>query len=97
MLLTMMAMPAIFAPLSMKRKASQFMKLGTRHLPRSGLANRSLTCSRYACATGFDVPRFRFECPACASSDIKAIQGKELYIESFEADTGTPAAGEGSG
>jgi hydrogenase nickel incorporation protein HypA/HybF len=38
-----------------------------------------------ACATEFDVPRYHFECPACAGSDIKVIQGQELYIESFEA------------
>ena len=36
MLFTMIAMSAIFASLSMKRSASQFMKLGTRHLTRSG-------------------------------------------------------------
>lgn len=46
-----------------------------------------------ACATEFDVPRFRFECPACAGSDIEVIQGQELYIESFEADSGTATAG----
>jgi hydrogenase nickel incorporation protein HypA/HybF len=40
-----------------------------------------------ACATEFDVPRFHFECPACAGSDIEVIQGQELYIESFEAST----------
>ncbi len=37
------------------------------------------------CATEFDVPRFRFECPACGGNDIEVIQGQELYIESFEA------------
>ncbi|MDO8989815.1 MAG: hydrogenase maturation nickel metallochaperone HypA [Sideroxyarcus sp.] len=40
-----------------------------------------------ACATEFDVPRFHFECPACAGSDIEVIQGQELYIESFEASS----------
>ena len=39
-----------------------------------------------ACATEFDVANYRFECPACAGSDIEVIQGQELYIESFEAD-----------
>ena len=39
-----------------------------------------------ACATEFDVVRYRFECPACAAIDIEVIQGQELYIESFEAD-----------
>jgi len=49
-----------------------------------------------ACATEFDVPRFRFECPNCVGNDIEVTQGQELYIESFEADDGTAAAGEGS-
>jgi hydrogenase nickel incorporation protein HypA/HybF len=40
-----------------------------------------------ACATEFDVPYYRFECPTCAGSDIEVIQGQELYIESFEAST----------
>ena len=44
-----------------------------------------------ACATEFDVPHYRFECPACAGSDIEVIQGQELYIESFEASTVSPA------
>ena len=43
-----------------------------------------------ACDTEFDVPRFHFECPACAGSDIEVIQGQELYIESFEASTESP-------
>jgi hydrogenase nickel incorporation protein HypA/HybF len=38
-----------------------------------------------SCATEFDVPHYRFECPACTGSDIEVIQGQELYIESFEA------------
>ncbi|TXT37340.1 MAG: hydrogenase nickel incorporation protein HypA/HybF [Comamonadaceae bacterium] len=37
------------------------------------------------CAHAFDVPRYRFECPACGGNDIEVIQGQELYIESFEA------------
>jgi len=39
-----------------------------------------------ACATEFDIPRYRFVCPDCAGNDIEVIQGQELYIESFEAD-----------
>lgn len=43
------------------------------------------------CGTEFDVPRYRFECPACAGGDVEVIQGQELYIESFEAaDGGDP-------
>ena len=45
-----------------------------------------------ACATEFDVPRFRFECPNCAGNDIEVIQGQELYIESFEADIHNPTS-----
>jgi len=47
-----------------------------------------------ACATKFDAPRFRFECPNCAGNDIEVIQGQELYTESFETDNGTAAAGD---
>lgn len=40
------------------------------------------------CSREFDVPRYSFKCPDCASGDIEVIQGQELYIESFEADLG---------
>lgn len=43
-----------------------------------------------SCATAFDVPRYRFVCPACAGSDIDVIQGQELFIESFEASSARP-------
>lgn len=43
------------------------------------------------CATEFDIPRFRFECPQCGGRDIETIQGHELYIASFEADDDIPA------
>lgn len=42
-----------------------------------------------ACGHAFDIPRFRFECPACGGNDIEVTQGQELYIESFEAESGT--------
>ena len=43
-------------------------------------------CARCkACGHEFEVPRFRFECPACTSGDVGVIAGQELYIESFEA------------
>ncbi|MDR3370913.1 hydrogenase maturation nickel metallochaperone HypA [Rhodoferax sp.] len=45
------------------------------------------------CTTEFDVPRFRFECPACGGNDIEVIQGQELYIESFEAVSRDAKAG----
>ena len=45
-----------------------------------------------ACATEFDVPRFRFTCPNCAGNDIEVTQGQELYIESFDADNEEAAA-----
>lgn len=43
------------------------------------------------CAAEFAVARYRFVCPGCAGSDIEVTQGQELYIESFEADSGTAA------
>jgi hydrogenase nickel incorporation protein HypA/HybF len=45
-----------------------------------------------ACATAFDVPNYRFECPACGSSDADVVQGRELFIESFEGEK-TPPTG----
>ena len=44
------------------------------------------------CAAEFAVARYRFVCPGCAGSDIEVTQGQELYIESFEAGSGTVAA-----
>ena len=41
------------------------------------------------CTSEFDVQRYRFICPNCAGNDIEVIQGQELYIESFEADSGS--------
>jgi hydrogenase nickel incorporation protein HypA/HybF len=45
------------------------------------------------CAVEFEVPRFRFECPACGGGDVDVVQGQELYIESFEAAEGLPPGG----
>ena len=45
-----------------------------------------------ACATEFDVPRFRFKCPQCDGNDIEVTQGQELYVESLEADIDNAAA-----
>jgi hydrogenase nickel incorporation protein HypA/HybF len=45
------------------------------------------------CRQEFDIPRFRFECPACGGNDIEVTQGQELYIESFDADSGPAATG----
>ncbi len=38
-----------------------------------------------ACGTEFEVPRFRFQCPACGAGEVDVIQGQELYIDCFEA------------
>ncbi|MBI5784403.1 MAG: hydrogenase maturation nickel metallochaperone HypA [Rhodocyclales bacterium] len=46
-----------------------------------------------ACATEFEVPRFRFECPGCGGGDVDVVQGQELYIESFEAAERLPSGG----
>jgi hydrogenase nickel incorporation protein HypA/HybF len=42
------------------------------------------------CGTEFDVPRYRFECPACGGKKIDVIQGQELYIENFQGSDGPP-------
>jgi len=39
-----------------------------------------------ACTAEFEVPRFRFECPACGAGEVDVIQGQELYIDHFEAE-----------
>ena len=44
------------------------------------------------CAHEFAIARYRFVCPACASSDIEVTAGQELYIESFDADGAAGAA-----
>jgi len=36
------------------------------------------------CGSEFDVPRFRFECPACGGTRVEVTRGQELYIENFE-------------
>lgn len=46
-----------------------------------------------ACGHEFEVPRYRFECPACGGGDVEVIQGQELYIESFEAAGTDPPDG----
>lgn len=46
-----------------------------------------------ACGREFEVPRYRFECPACGGGDVEVIQGQELYIESFEAAGTDPPDG----
>lgn len=43
-----------------------------------------------SCATEFEVPRYRFECPGCGGGDVEVVQGQELYIVSF--DAAEPAA-----
>jgi hydrogenase nickel incorporation protein HypA/HybF len=43
-----------------------------------------------ACGNEFEVPRYRFECPACGGGDVEVTRGQELYIESFEASDGPP-------
>ena len=44
------------------------------------------------CGTEFEVPDYRFECPACGGGEVEVIQGQELYIESFEAAGAGPPA-----
>lgn len=49
------------------------------------------------CAAEFAVARYRFVCPSCAGSDIEVTQGQELYIESFEVDSGAAPAAKNQG
>jgi len=36
------------------------------------------------CQVQFKVPKFKFRCPDCDDTNLKIIQGEELFIESFE-------------
>lgn len=46
-----------------------------------------------SCGNEFEVPRYRFQCPACGAGEVDVIQGQELYIESFEAAGAEPRDG----
>jgi len=39
-----------------------------------------------SCGDEFTVEQYSFICPACGSSDVAVVEGKELYIESIEGD-----------
>jgi hydrogenase nickel incorporation protein HypA/HybF len=44
------------------------------------------------CREVYEVPRFRFQCPACGSEDADVIQGRELEIVSFDGHRADEAA-----
>lgn len=41
-----------------------------------------------ACGVEYDHDRFEMVCPECGSFDVKLLQGRELQIDSIEADSG---------
>ncbi|HSK48550.1 MAG TPA: hydrogenase maturation nickel metallochaperone HypA [Coriobacteriia bacterium] len=43
------------------------------------------------CETEFDHDRFQMLCPECESMDVTLLQGRELQIDSIEADDEPPA------
>lgn len=48
------------------------------------------------CGLEFDVPRFRFACPACGGIRVDVTRGQELYIENFEGGGATPHQDDGA-
>jgi hydrogenase nickel incorporation protein HypA/HybF len=43
-----------------------------------------------ACGAVWRAPDYRFECPDCASADSEIVEGRELFIESFDAERPKP-------
>ncbi len=39
-----------------------------------------------ACGAVWRAPDYRFECPECAAADAEILEGRELFIESFDGD-----------
>lgn len=42
------------------------------------------------CGDGFRIENFSFVCPACGGGDVELTGGKELYVESLEANMKSP-------
>lgn len=42
------------------------------------------------CGADFRIIHFNFTCPSCASGDVEMTGGKELYLESLEANIKSP-------
>lgn len=47
-----------------------------------------------ACGADYDHDRFTMVCPECGSLDVTLVQGRELRIDSIEADEDEPSRGE---
>ena len=45
-----------------------------------------VTCRCLECGAHFSVEELTFSCPACESSRIEMLTGRELSVESFEAE-----------
>ena len=39
-----------------------------------------------ACGAVWQAPDYRFECPECAAADSEILEGRELFIESFDGE-----------
>lgn len=48
------------------------------------------------CGIEYDHDRFQMLCPECGSFNVTLLQGRELQIDSIEADAGTPGTAESS-
>jgi hydrogenase nickel incorporation protein HypA/HybF len=44
-----------------------------------------------ACGAVWRAPDYRFECPECAAADSEILEGRELFIESFDGERADPA------
>ena len=45
-----------------------------------------VTCHCHKCGSNFTVQELIFACPACKSSRVAMVSGRELSVESFEAE-----------
>jgi len=39
-----------------------------------------------ACGAVWQAPDYRFQCPECAAADSEILEGRELFIESFDGE-----------
>ena len=46
-----------------------------------------------ACGAAWRAADYRFECPKCAASDVDILEGRELFIESFDGQGAEPSGG----
>ena len=43
-----------------------------------------------ACGAVWRAPDYRFDCPECAAADAEILEGRELFIESFDGERPDP-------